>query len=280
MEFVSFDQACDEVCDAMSSLESVMVDRRPLHHTIMLSERWAHWFGDRKVGVEGYDALQDHDIGVRSLLGRQPQAIVDFRAQSQNPEHRAKNMLAAITMNVTRSTGPCASHVAPRGSILVEQRMVAVRPITGELHPHWFVFGSKGFADVSRLRRKPQIRSAARKSVEAHALTLLGADLRARYEWQVAIGPAGASTFAFMVDRAECANMFATRDALPGRSRRTALRHFVEKHARRRPDDAGGPSDVDVRRYLRGQMRFSWNGLDCEIIPPAFEVEAIEASKH
>lgn len=50
---------------------------------------------------------------------------------------------------------------------------------------------------------------------------------------------------------------------------RSALVHWVEKHWRRRPDqDVDDPSAlVEVRRHLRGEKRFVWNGLSCEVVP-------------
>lgn len=101
-----------------------------------------------------------------------------------------------------------------------------------------------------------------------------------RYEWRVAVGVEGAPSTAFVVDREACKEIFRLRDAPPGRSRRAALLNFVTQHWKRSRSQA--PTEdpqVFVREHLRGQTKFKWNGLTCEVIPPKYDVERLEKAK-
>ena len=263
-ECSSFEQAVDEACVMMEAFDAA---DHGLRNVYLTDNRWAQWFesvpivGD-VVGLRG--ALADPDVGVRSMIGRSRTWLTSLDGET----------FGALSIRARISGGPSRDHVAPRNTVVVSKKVDVLSPVVCRDTGHYVLRGGR-FVNVSRdARNRRGSRAADSSSINDAVVACLGIEMFLRYEWQVSIGG-----FSFAVNRASCAGLFATRDALPGRSRRSALRHFVEKYTRRRPADADGPSDVDVRRYLRGQMRFSWNGLDCEIIPPAFEVEAIEASK-
>jgi hypothetical protein len=58
---------------------------------------------------------------------------------------------------------------------------------------------------------------------------------------------------------------FRLRDLPAGQGRRAALRHWVTEHWRQSRDDAA--EERLVREHLRGERRFAWHGLHCEITP-------------
>lgn len=104
--------------------------------------------------------------------------------------------------------------------------------------------------------------------------------LRERYDWNVAIGCGHGASFMIPVERQSAREVFRLRDIPDGAQRRAALIHFVTKHWRRKPSqkDDSDP-DVLVREHLRGETKFNWNGLRCEIVPPAYDVERLRGEK-
>lgn len=93
-----------------------------------------------------------------------------------------------------------------------------------------------------------------------------GIEIRREYLWSVLVGEDAEIRARFSTDPTGIREVFRLRDIPPGKSRRTALRHWVSSHWRQsRP-----PSAIDrafVRQYLRGAVDFSWSGLQCTIEP-------------
>jgi hypothetical protein len=98
---------------------------------------------------------------------------------------------------------------------------------------------------------------------------LAGSYLVSRYQWEVRIGLDGRSRLAFPTCPVGAREAFALRDIPAGQKRRSALRNWIRAHSRKRVD--GGSSSVSA--HLRGATRFTWNGLDCEILPSRFDRE-------
>lgn len=92
--------------------------------------------------------------------------------------------------------------------------------------------------------------------------------------WHVVLGYDDAPGIRFASSPAGAIECFRLRDIPNGKSRRAALLHWVNAHWRRSLSAADEQSAVvEVRKHLRGQRSFSWNGLRCEIVPsPADEI--------
>lgn len=271
----SFERACAELVAVLSvNSLSKAPPRRAVPISIARWHRWLYPHDDMWFMRPDSDALRDPSIGVTVL--RKPHVALCVVTDD------IPHIGAFYTRCVTAIDGDKRFH-APAGSLVIGDTFRAPYIqgyVQHSITENWYVVGDDGVRPI-RIQRYTSKRDTVEEIQETSERIALnvGYSLTMRYEWQASVGEPGGASAMFPVSRRACADLFATRDALPGRSRRSSLRHFVEKHARRRPDDAGGPSDVEVRRYLRGQTRFSWNGLDCEIIPPAFDAEVIEASK-
>ena len=97
-----------------------------------------------------------------------------------------------------------------------------------------------------------------------------------RYEWQVRFGLEGGLSMSYPSDRESIGEVFRLRDVPEGRHRRSAILQLITQHWKRSRSQA--PTEdpqVFVREHLRGQTKFSWNGLTCEVIPPKYDVERI-----
>jgi hypothetical protein len=93
-----------------------------------------------------------------------------------------------------------------------------------------------------------------------------------RYEWTVRLAYGSAPSISLVTNPTGALEVFRLRDIPPGHRRRAALRHWVSEHWRSR----GTEDAVKVRAHLRGEHKFNWNGLRCEICPSAFDVERAE----
>jgi len=105
---------------------------------------------------------------------------------------------------------------------------------------------------------------------------LIGVQFGQRYHWSVELGYAGLPQIRIPTDPVGAREVFRLRDLPEGASRRTALRHWVRSHWRRRSE---GGDPVLVRDFLRGQTAFTWNGLRCSLRPSRFDLERDEAFK-
>jgi hypothetical protein len=95
--------------------------------------------------------------------------------------------------------------------------------------------------------------------------------LQRRYEWSVAMRVDGSPALRFACSPGSARNAFRLRDLPPGKNRRDALIHWVCEHYRN--------PDIHVSEHLRGKHVFSWRGIECEIVPSAFDREKEIARK-
>lgn len=111
-------------------------------------------------------------------------------------------------------------------------------------------------------------RSGTFVAEEHHAIQMaMGIAFTRQYEWRVSLGWVGCPTISFVTDPVGAREVFRLRDLPNGRSRRSALRHWVREHWRRARRD--GAEESKVRAHLRGATEFTWNGLACRIMPSA-----------
>lgn len=90
-------------------------------------------------------------------------------------------------------------------------------------------------------------------------------------DWHAKIGFVGGLSVTFSTDPTGARELFKLRDIPAGKCRREALKNWVRAHWRKKrsnPDEAS-----QVREHLRGQSKFTWNGLRVEIIPATAEIE-------
>lgn len=92
-----------------------------------------------------------------------------------------------------------------------------------------------------------------------------------RYEWHVAMRIDGAPALTFACTPASARSAYRLRDLPTGKSRRDALIHWVSEHYRN--------PDIHVSEHLRGKHVFSWRGIECEIVPSAYDREKEIARK-
>lgn len=95
--------------------------------------------------------------------------------------------------------------------------------------------------------------------------------LRQRYEWAVNIGFEKSPSVRIVTDPTGMKELFRLRDVADGRNRKDALMTWVSDHWRKNRHD----SDVEVyvRKHLRGERKFEWRGMECEIVPSQFDLE-------
>jgi hypothetical protein len=96
-----------------------------------------------------------------------------------------------------------------------------------------------------------------------------------RYDWHVRVGYEEMPRLRIPTDEKGVRALFANRDLAAGRDRRTALKHWVGQHWRRVPHEEG-ETDTLVRRYLRGEVEFTWNGFICTLEPSRYDLEKNE----
>ena len=95
----------------------------------------------------------------------------------------------------------------------------------------------------------------------------MGIAFSREYEWRVSLGWTGHPSISFVTDPVGAREVFRLRDIANGQSRRSALRQWIGEHWRRtRRDDR---EERRVRAHLRGATQFTWNGLECRIMPSA-----------
>jgi hypothetical protein len=99
----------------------------------------------------------------------------------------------------------------------------------------------------------------------------IGVALRHRYEWAVSIGRDDGPSARVAVDPTAIKELFKFRDAPDGKLRRSSLMTWVSDHWRQTRKDA----DVEayVRKHIRGNAAFKWEGLNVAILPPEYDLE-------
>lgn len=70
--------------------------------------------------------------------------------------------------------------------------------------------------------------------------------------------------------------LFKLRELPPDKNRRTALKHWVCSHQRRKPNTTTETELIEIEKYLRGATEFYWNGLYCRITPSTIDVETLK----
>jgi hypothetical protein len=126
--------------------------------------------------------------------------------------------------------------------------------------------------------KNPSIQpSMAIGAIQLAALAQVGLfGLVSRYEWQLVFGYDHCASVAVPVERDALPDLVRLRDVPDGKRRRAALAHFVAAHHRRGRSQA--PTEdpaIWVRKHMRGERVFRWDGLTCEIRPPAYDVERL-----
>jgi hypothetical protein len=105
--------------------------------------------------------------------------------------------------------------------------------------------------------------------------TAIALAFNARYDWHVRLGYEGTPTVRIPTDDKGVRSLFANRDIAEGHDRRAALKHWVGEHWRRnRLDD--GETESLVRRYLRGEVAFTWGGFSCSLEPSRYDLDKNE----
>lgn len=104
----------------------------------------------------------------------------------------------------------------------------------------------------------------------------LGVSLAREYEWSVSVGYGAGITVRVPVSPPAIKDLFRLRDIPEGSTRRTALRHWVASHWRKKHDDPN--AETEVRQHFRGRQRFNWNGLICEVVPSKYSMTRVEAA--
>lgn len=115
-------------------------------------------------------------------------------------------------------------------------------------------------------------RPVARAIDDFTAGVVFGLALWDRYRWRADLAFRGDLSVRLLTDAAGAREMFKMRDVPAGKTRRSALLHWVAEHWRRR--DASSDPHL-VRQHLRGTRVFQQDGMECSIYPPPFEVEQL-----
>lgn len=105
----------------------------------------------------------------------------------------------------------------------------------------------------------------------------LGVHFVRDWDWRVTLGYVGHPTLSFITDPVGAAEVFRLRDVPNGKTRRSALLHWVREHWRQQRKDPDALTHV--REHLRGAQRFTWNDLTCQIVPAPLDVRRAEAAK-
>lgn len=89
------------------------------------------------------------------------------------------------------------------------------------------------------------------------------------YSWGVRFSYPGAPGVHFSTDPSGAAALLAVRDVKKG-VRRQSILHWVAEHWRKRRADP--TAFTKVREHMRGKTVFSWDGLQCEVVPSAADL--------
>lgn len=97
----------------------------------------------------------------------------------------------------------------------------------------------------------------------------VAAEFTKYYEWSVHLRIGEGPSIRFVTDPEGAKEVFRLRDVAAGSSRRSALRNWVNQHWRknRKADDM-----AIVRQHLRGETVFRWAGMDCKVVPSAYDI--------
>ena len=100
---------------------------------------------------------------------------------------------------------------------------------------------------------------------------LTGVEFTKDFWWTVEIGFENCPSVRFHTDPTGAREVFRLRDVPPGKKRRTAIRHWVSGHWRRRRKDEEERKRW-IAKYLRGATKFSWQDLRCVVRPSPWDI--------
>lgn len=202
--------------------------------------------------------------GMADIGGRVDRAVVVTGKESM-----MSNNGDAVQLTRFRS----ASNKVVRGRVHGWRRYMAtlsyaeISPTTGE---HFSIMNYVGSNDglqwetlgpTDRYKRSERIDDDFARAIKI----LVGIEYVRPLEWSVCLRFEGHIGVRFVTDPSGAREVFRLRDIPNGKTRRAALRHWVEEHARRKHNDPSAL--IDVRRHMRGSTEFNWNGLYCKIEP-------------
>lgn len=105
---------------------------------------------------------------------------------------------------------------------------------------------------------------------ESDALTMsVSIEFTNRYYWRASIGLSPEFMISFHITNDEIKELFNDREKAQGKQRKDALRNWISRHKRKIAEN----NYTDVRRHLRGQTDFFWNGYYVKIMPSKFDLE-------
>lgn len=83
--------------------------------------------------------------------------------------------------------------------------------------------------------------------------------------WSVTVARPGLLGLTFATDIPGIRQLLKDRDLPPGRSRRSAIRHWVNEHWRSKATAMTEDDDVFVREHMRGQIKCDWHGYNVTV---------------
>lgn len=97
-----------------------------------------------------------------------------------------------------------------------------------------------------------------------------------RYEWAIEIDSMVGPKLRLIVPPRAIHPLFKLRDVPEGKERRSSLKHWVESYFRQPADDGEA---IEVRKHLRGNLNFKYEGLNFNIVPAQFDIDQNERYK-
>lgn len=110
-------------------------------------------------------------------------------------------------------------------------------------------------------------RLSSPEEIRVHSWAACAEAIAQYNNWRLVVSFGGPG-LSFWTDAVGAREILRLRDVPNGKQRRSALRHWVSEHWRKRRDDGSSR----VRQHLRGRETCSWNGMHVEIIPAPAEM--------
>jgi len=266
----SFEQACAEVVESMTA--------RPAGAAIFdgcypIGDRWRRW-----LSVFGADemkalAVDGHGAPVAGLAAAVGRLDAGFICQPYY-DSGLVSFFRVSDRSARASRGQLCVHPNSDSIVRIESAYLSIRSGRWRTQKEYLGMVAGRLMSIGKPLRRPVAIDGAHAAVITFAES---ASLIMRYEWSVRVAVEGHASVALPVERDSCAEIFRLRDAPAGKTRRAALLNFVTEHWKRSRSQA--PTEdpqVFVREHLRGQTKFSWDGLKCEVVPPKYDVERLK----
>lgn len=138
----------------------------------------------------------------------------------------------------------------------------------------WFGWNGQRWAEVQRTDREPVPLPTSHREGETIQM-MQSAAFSSQWWWMASIGWVGLPSITLPTDAVGARAIFRLRDLPEGRKRRAAIRHWVAEHWRKRRKDP--TEETNVRAHLRGETRFTWNGLSVRLRPSRIDLERADA---